>query len=174
MKRIITGLLSILCSFCIVNEVWAKEKITVYVFTKDSEAICDDTMDYLKSLQEDYSFKIKEYVIWSSEWKEDAYNRKLADNIAKKFNETILGAPYIVIGDKYTFDEYTDELQDDIQRAIANEIENDKYVDLVNKTIKEMEKQKKIDKVITISLIIVIPTLIGTFIYLSRKSNKKN
>ena len=150
----------------------AKEKLTVYVFTKEKEPISQSVISYLQTLQERYEFNYKEYIIWSEDWKEDKFNRDLADKVAEKFNEEIIGAPYIVIGSNYTFDEYEEAMNEEIANAIEEEIANNEYQDIVIESLKEVENQQKINNILTYVILLGLPLIVGSLIIISKKATK--
>ena len=175
MKRIFIFLYTfyILCSFFI--SVDASEKIKVYIFTKDDEPICENAIDYFDKLKEEYDdyFVYEEFQVWDSNWKENAFNRELAENVAKKFNDEIIGAPYIVIGSNYRFDEYHEGLNDDIKEAIVSEYENDNYKDLVDNTVVELKEERSKEGVYTGAILIGGSAALLIVIVLARRTQKK-
>lgn len=173
MKKIFCLVLTVVMLHCV--SVDASEKIKVYIFTKADEPICEKTLDFFESLKEDYGkyFEYEEYEIWDAHWKENAYYRELAENVAQKFNDEIIGAPYIVIGDKYSYDEYAESMNDELKAAILDQYENDAYTDVVKATDDKLKKEKSKESVYTGAILIGISVTSLTIILLARKSSKK-
>ena len=148
------------------------EKVMVYIFTKEEDNISTATINYIKELKDSEIanyFNYKEYVMWDANWQENAYNRKLIDNVAKKFDDEILGAPYIVIGDSYHGKDFSDDYKAEIKNAITSAYLDDEYHDVVKETINEMAKKSKKDTIIISSIFVSIILIGGIFIILSRK-----
>ena len=172
MKKIVIGLCCLLCLAQFIPVVEAKDAVTVYIFTKGEDEISQKTVLFFKKLQNKYTFEVVEYEVWNSEWKEDREKRKLADKVAETFGEEIIGAPYIVIGDNYTLDEYAESFNEELENALINELNNNKYVDVVEKIYNEIKKQNSVDKILAPLLMFLLPSIIGTIIFISRKSQK--
>ncbi|MBQ6841404.1 MAG: hypothetical protein IJO63_04755 [Bacilli bacterium] len=175
MKKVILSICVLLYTFSFLPTAGAEEKIKVYVFNKAGEEISEKTMAYLKTLQDKHSehFDIEEIIVWDTNWREDKFNRKLADNVAKRFDETIIGAPYVVVGSNYTFDEYSEELNDEIEKSILAEYANEDYKDVVAEELKKLEKKQSKDEKIAITILVSIPVIVGGTIVLARKQSKK-
>lgn len=176
MKKILVitcMLLTILMRFPVVD---ANEKVKVYIFTKEKEKICENAIKYFKQLQQEYRdyFEYQVYEVWDSSWKENSFNRDLLDEVTKHFKDEVLGAPYIVIGDNYSFDEYSEEYHEEYKDAIKKEYENENYKDIVADAIIQIEKQKAKEQVYTIILLVGILASISLLIFLARKNTQKN
>ena len=176
MKKILLCLCLMLYMFSLIPEAGAVEKIKVYVFTKEDEEISGEAITYLESLQEKYQdyFEIEEIQVWDSNWKEDSNKRELADSVAKHFKEEIIGAPYIVIGSNYTFDEYYEELNQEIEDAIISEYENSDYQDLVAPARLKLEDKWKKEEIYAVSILLGVALISSTVVILARKNSKKN
>ncbi|MBE6148914.1 MAG: hypothetical protein E7167_05485 [Firmicutes bacterium] len=176
MKKITIILCMLFTVFISMFSVDASEKVTVYIFTKADEPICDKTIEYFKTLHKEFNkyFEYEEYQVWDAQWKEDSFNRELAERVAQKFNDEIIGAPYIVIGSNYRFDEYSEELNDEIKDAILAEYDNENYSDLVKRTSIDLKDERSKEGIYTGAILIGVSTLLITIILLARKANKKN
>jgi len=174
MKKV--GLIIIAFMFCIFwTNTYAKEKVTVYVFIKDKEEICENTITFLNEFKEssEIDFKVEKRVVWDENWKEDSVSRNLVDIIAAHFNKEVLGAPIIVVGDHY-FDEYSDKVAEEIKAAIIKENDNDNYKDVVKQLSVSAQEEKENNNLW--SYIILGFSMIGiiVFIIISRQSIKKD
>lgn len=176
MKKTIMILCSLFTLFSFSLKVNANERIKVYVFTKADEPICEKTLEYFETLYKEYSeyFEYEEYEVWDNQWKEDSFNRELAEMVAKKFNDEIIGAPYIVIGSNYRFDEYSEDLNDEIKNAILEEYKNENYVDLVKNTTLELKDEKTKEGMYAGIILMGISASLIIVVTLARKANKKN
>ena len=152
------------------------EKVMVYIFTKEDDTISASTVEYIKELKNSdiaNFFNYKEYVIWDVNWQENRYNRMLADNVAKRFDDEITGAPYIVIGSSYHGKDFSDEYKSEIKNAITTAYLDNDYQDVVKETINEMQKKSKKDTVISITIFVGIGVIGCVFIILSRREKSK-
>ena len=95
----------------------------------------------------------------------------LADKVASYFNDTIYGAPYIVIGNKYHLSTYTEEYQEELTEAIDKAYNNKKYEDLVEKAKKEIKSQRVKDTIAVVTIPLAVIVVIGGFVILARKTN---
>ena len=173
MRKIVIIILLMLIA---IPSVYAKnEKVTVYVFTKANENISTSTIDYLQELKSseigDY-FDYIEYQIWDSNWQENAYYRKLADKVAETFEDEILGAPYIVIGQNYKLAAFAEEYEAEIKNAIIEAYLDDDYYDIVEEIKTNIDDSKKYDIIAIIGIPLFLIAAIGILIYYSRKNLK--
>ena len=174
MKKI---LFIFILTFMVILPVSAKQKVTVYIFTKGDETISSSAIDFFKELKKtDYGeyFDYKNIEVWDANWKEDAYNRKIADKVAVHFNDTILGAPYIVIGSDYKLATFTDDYTDELKETIVKAYDNDKYQDVVEKVIKDIKLKQEKDIISFIVISTVVIAGLAIFIILARKNNDSN
>ena len=171
MKRLICLLI---VSLALIVNVNAKNKVKVYIFTQGGEEISSSAVDFFKELKEsEYGdlFDYKEIEVWSQNWEEDYNNRKIADKVASYFDETIYGAPYIVIGNKYHLSTYTEEYQEELIEAIEKASNSKKYEDLIEKAKKEIKKQQTKDTLAIVLIPLVIVVIVGGFVIIARKNN---
>ena len=171
MKKLICLLI---VSLALIVNVNAKSKVKVYIFTQGEEEISSSAVDFFKELKDgEYGeyFDYKEIEVWTKNWEEDYDNRVLADKVASYFDDTIMGAPYIVIGNKYHLSTYTTEYQEEIIEAIEKAYNSKKYEDLIEKAKKEIKSERIKDAIAIITIPIISIALVGGFIILARKNN---
>lgn len=180
MKKLLIGILCALSlSMLNVNAVEEipKEKINVYVFTKDGCPYCEKAKTFLNSITEDYGkyFNLVVYEVYDAEWNADANLKKAMDSVAKKRGDTVNGVPYIVIGNEASWNGYQSGFDDDIKKAIKKAYENEDYEDIVaplisnNNTTKDEHSN---DTVIIVGILVVLVGGIGSLMYFSRKKQK--
>lgn len=140
MKKLILSLTVALFLFIGVP-VSAKEKVPVYMFTKDGCSACLSAQEYFANLQEEYPdlFELRDIVVFDYNWgavSEDRTN--LLIKIYDRFGEDSSKAstPTIVIGDYHSLGlpSDTDEVYDAIVDARDNKTE-----DVVNEYIEELD-----------------------------------
>ena len=171
MKKLICLLI---VSLVLVVNVNAKNKVKVYIFTQGGEEISSSAVEFFKEHKDsEYGdmFNYKEIEVWTQSWEEDYDNRKLVDKVASYFDDTIYGAPYIVIGNKYHLSTYTEEYQEELIEAIEKAYNNKKYEDLIEKAKKEIKSERVKDTIAVIAIPLVTILVVGGFIILARKNN---
>ena len=171
MKKLICLLI---VSLALIVNVNAKNKVKVYIFTQGEEEISSSAVEFFKELKDsEYGdlFDYKEIEVWTKNWEEDYDNRKLADKVASYFDETIYGAPYIVIGNKYHLSTYTEEYQEELIEAIEKASTSKKYEDLIEKAKKEIKSQNVKDTIAIIIIPLTAVIVVGGFIIIARKNN---
>lgn len=167
------GLISLLMLFILsCSNIYAKNKVMVYIFVKEEEPISNSAIEYITNLKEEYDFEISKITVWNADWNEDAKHRKLADAIAKHFNKTVLGAPIIVVGNHY-FDEFNEDVAEKIKLAVEKECSNSKYEDVVDEIKKELIKDTKESNLWSYIILGTIGLGVISLIAISRKSTKK-
>lgn len=155
-----------------------KEKINVYVFTKDGCPYCEKAKTFLNSITDEYGkyFNLVVYEVYDAEWNADANLKKAMDSVAKKRGDTVDGVPYIVIGNEASWPGYQSGFDDDIKKAIKKAYENEDYEDIVAPLIDSSNGEKKDehsnDTVITVAILVVLVGGIGSLVYFSRKKQK--
>ncbi len=140
MKKLIFSLTIALFLFMGIP-VSAKEKVPVYMFTKDGCSACLSAQEYFANLQEEYPdlFELRDIVVFDYNWGEVSEDRtNLLIKIYDRFGEDSSRAstPTIVIGDYHTLGlpSDTDEVYDAIVDA-----RNNKSEDIVKGYIDELE-----------------------------------
>ena len=176
--------------FCIVllmlfslTNVYAKEKVKVYIFEAGGCPYCELQEEYLKGLESyDKKFEIikKELYVDHVDWqkgKDYDLGVKVANGFKKVGFEdaSYQGTPFVVIGDLYAASSYSTSLEDVINEAYENDSK-----DIVNcyekgntnclEHLKEKNIEKNSDNVGVI-LVIVFCTIAIIFTYVI-KSNK--
>ena len=172
MKKLITVCL---CFWALVLNVSAKEKVDVYIFTKEDEPISASTIEYFKNLKDSNlgeMFDYHEIVIWDKDWHQDEYNRNIADIVAASFEDEILGAPYIVIGNDYKLATYTENFNADIEKAITDAYDSDSYEDLIVKAKDEISHKKRNDLISFVVIVVATLSISTLFVIMARKEEK--
>lgn len=151
-------------------------KVTVYIFTKDGCPYCEAAKEYLNSLKKDKKigkyFQIKEYLVWNADWSQNEDAARLMNAVGESLGVTVNGAPYIVIGDSFNKNGYTEEWNDEFKQAIIDEYNNEAYVDLVDYTSNNMpEIVQSNDTWIVVGLLVVVAGAIVAFTLFSKKNN---
>ena len=184
MKKIICLLLLVI--FCFSVPVYAIEDdedeennenkiVMVYIFNKEDESISASAIDYLKELKNSEIGEYFDYrvlTVWDKNWNENTRLRKIGDMVAEHFEETLQGSPYIVIGDDYSLDTYTEQFNEDIKDEIIDCYEYSGCKDIVKEYLDEYDKTVSKNNVITIFLVGGFVLVVGLFIYFARRNVK--
>jgi glutaredoxin len=155
-----------------------KEKINVYVFTKDGCPYCEKAKTFLNSITDEYGkyFNLVVYEVYDAEWNANENLKNAMDTVAKEFGDKVNGVPYIVIGDEASWPGYQSAFDDDIKKAIKKAYENEDYKDivapLINSSIGEKKDEHSNDTIITVAILVVLVGGIGSLVYFSRKKQK--
>jgi glutaredoxin len=142
MKKLLLTFAAILSIFAVSNvsattlpKVTSHEKVTIYIFRGKGCPHCQEAIKYLYNNISKYSdyMTVKTYEVWKN-----SDNASLMQAVAKAKGEDANGVPYIVIGNSYSTAGYGN---DDSGKKIISEAlkayQDDSYVDLVAKTIKD-------------------------------------
>ena len=155
-----------------------KEKINVYVFTKDGCPYCEKAKTFLNSITDEYGkyFNLVVYEVYDAEWNANENLKNAMDTVAKEFGDKVNGVPYIVIGDEASWPGYQSAFDNDIKKAIKKAYENEDYKDivapLINSSIGEKKDEHSNDTIITVAILVVLVGGIGSLVYFSRKKQK--
>ena len=188
MKKLIISIVAFLSIILLVPNVYAEEKVPVYMLTKNGCPACEAALEYFTELANENPglFDLVELEVFDSNWKfnsEDLQNMFLA--IYDKIGEDTSAAatPTIVIGDYHTIGLPQDKkvvydaivaVRDakekvDIVKDLADYMNID--INQIRKggTVKEEEKSGNYDAIIIIGIFVV---LIGGFAGLIIASKK--
>ena len=136
MKKIWVLVIALLC-FLPIN-VLAKDnnKVTLYLFHRESCPHCKAELKYLDSIKDKYDYlEIKEYEV--------SENKKLYQKIINKINSSDK-TPLTIVGSKVIVG-FADNTKSEIKRSIEIYHKYDDYCDLVttDKSYKDCQKQNK-------------------------------
>ena len=103
-----------------------KDKINVYVFTKDGCPYCEKAKTFLNSITDEYGkyFNLVVYEVYDAEWNANENLKNVMDTVAKEFGDKVNGVPYIVIGNEASWPGYQSAFDNDIKKAIKKAYEN--------------------------------------------------
>lgn len=175
MKKIVKMLLCLIV-FITPFSVYSNDKneVKVYIFIKDDDNISNQTVEYFNKLKEKHldSFNVETIIVWDATWKENRFNRNLLNKVVAHFDDEVLGAPYIVVGDRFSFDEYSEELFDEYEKAILSEVDNDNYIDIVSQSINFVKHNNKINTIWATFILVSIPSMLMIIKLLAKNKNK--
>lgn len=100
------------------------KKINVYFFYGAGCPHCEDLINYLNTLPEEYDnyFDLYTMEVWYEE-----ENSKLMTNLLKELNQEPSGVPCLIVGDQVFFG-YTEKIGKEIKKAIKQEYnQKEKY-----------------------------------------------
>ncbi|MDE5539250.1 MAG: glutaredoxin [Bacilli bacterium] len=102
-------------------------KVSVYVFKRNGCAFCRRAMEYLQSIMPEYTYLDVKTIEVS-----EADNKELMQKVAAKLNKGIITTvPFIVIGEDYTLNGYSDTRNQELNKAITDAYNSNNYVDVV-------------------------------------------
>lgn len=115
-------------------EVTDHEKVTIYIFRGNGCGFCKKALTYFNEVADTYKdyFEVKTFEVWNN-----SNNSTLMNAVAEKMGDKLGGVPYIVIGDSYSENGFTDELGVQMVEKALEEYQNAKYKDLVAEVAKE-------------------------------------
>lgn len=164
MKKILVGIIVLLSSFFMIENVSAvecKNKINVYIFSNKSCPHCAAALKYFNSIEKEYSkcFTLVNKEVSKSQENHDAFVT-VAEYLGKESN----GVPFIVIG-KESYIGWGENVQTEMIDTIVKNANSDKYSDQVEKAINgEKRENNPIADTIITTLIIAIS--LGGFVTL--------
>lgn len=168
MKKIKGFLLTFAVLLLIPLNVFAEEKINVYIFKGDGCGYCAKALTFFEGLSDEYKsyFNLVEKEVWNN-----SDNAALMEKVADYFNEDADGVPYIIIGENsfQGFDEQ--QYGDAIKTAIKSGYENvdGNYRDVVASISGgEISTDKDNNSAVTIIVIIAAIAGVGFLIYMAR------
>jgi len=146
-----------------------EEKINIYIFRGDGCSYCHSLLTYLESIVDEYGqyFNVISFEVWNN-----SDNSKLMDEVAKYFEDTKIGVPYTIIGDK-SFIGYASSMNNEIIDAIMKLYESKDRFDVFEHIGEDSVKTSSDTSNGTMITIIVVG-LIGTVaILMQNHFNKK-
>lgn len=117
-----------------------KAPVNVYVFRGEGCPHCEDALNFLKSIEQEYGkyYNLVTYECWY-----DANNNTLKNAVVKSLNADSTGVPFIVVGEQYMTGYGDDSDGEALLEYIMDEYEkdSDERVDVVEKVIEETNWQ---------------------------------
>ncbi len=176
MKKKIIGLLLILLSWFAITtpKAMAKEKVTIYLFSRESCPHCQDLKAFLKDLKGNAEYKdlfeIRNFdVVKYSEYS------NLFNEVAEHMGDEADGVPYFIIGDK-SYSGYGSSSDDEIKNAIKDTYELEDFTspiaDIVGNDGELLYEDEKVSNS-TIPIIILFAgvIIVGGAIFFARKDS---
>ena len=163
MKKIIKLVLVVALLVSFPLSVAAKNKVNVYLFKREGCGYCANALTFFNALSGDAEYK--EYFNFVIKDVSNSDNNRLMETTAKKFNITLKGVPFIVIGDRH-FEGYVNTFDDSIKEAIKYAYENES-VDMVASEVSDDSSA------VTILILIVVVAGIAFLIYMAKDSDSE-
>lgn len=108
------------------------DEITVYIFKSSTCPHCKKALAFFESIAPEYDYlNIVAYEVSKGD------NVKLMKLVADALGKEVSGVPFIVIGDKFNLNGYSESRNETLKGAIETQSKNLKYQDIVQKIIKE-------------------------------------
>lgn len=123
-----------------VKPIETQPAVTIYIFRGNGCPHCTHAVEYFNAHRRE-DVDVVTYEVWYNKNNKDLYTK-----VASEFDLNARSVPFIIVGDKYYFIGFSNG--DEIMNAAIKETENENYVDLVQKIIKE----NNIDNVTATSL----------------------
>ena len=110
----------------------SEKTVTVYLFRGKGCPHCEDTIEFLESIANDYSYlNIIAFEVWYND-----ENQKLMEEVSNEVGVDFSTAvPFIVIGNTYARKGYNEGMNEGILKEIESSYENEDYVDVVEKVL---------------------------------------
>ena len=99
---------------------YQKKKVNLYLFWGNGCPHCEAEIKYLDSIVDKYGKYVN---IFALETWYNKDNKKLYEKLAEKMGDEAEGVPYTIIGEK-TFSVYSEEMNDEIIKAIKSQYKN--------------------------------------------------
>jgi glutaredoxin len=117
-----------------------ENKINIYLFHGEECPHCQEEIQWLKTIEEDYSDEVNIYYfeVWH-----DKDNAKMMENLKTSMNVSSEYVPFTVIGNK-TFFGFSDTIKEKIQNQIDYYLEKEEANDTVNLPILKNVDAKKV------------------------------
>ncbi len=139
MKKLFLTIMVVLSLVLLPKEVYAKNKVTVYIFRGYDCPHCEEALENINEHKDDINENIEfvTYEVWKSE-----NNSKLQDAVAKKLEVDTesenYGIPFIVIGNEYIIGYGGTSTYERMISKAESFIDNSDYKDVVKETINEL------------------------------------
>lgn len=159
MKKILVSI--VLASFMFIPNVFAKEKVQVYMFKGDGCSHCEDALKFFNSLADEdkAKFELHEYEVWH-----DEKNKALMEKVSESLGENVSSVPYIIIGEK-TFRGFDEEIGEDILEYVTSMYESGEMIDKVKDIV-----VPKTNPIVVIFLLVSFAVIIGFLIWARKRS----
>ena len=110
----------------------SEKTVTVYLFRGKGCPHCEDAIEFLESIANDYSYlNIIAFEVWYND-----ENQKLMEEVSNEVGVDFSTAvPFIVIGNTYARKGYNEGMNEGILKEIESSYENEDYVDVVEKVL---------------------------------------
>lgn len=152
-------------------EVFAAEKINVYLFRRDGCGYCEAALKFFNGLDAEYKsyFNLVEKEVSSSK-----DNSALMQKVAKSLNADVKGVPFIVIGTEH-FEGYTSSWDENFKAAIKKAYENvdGTYKDVVASFIGDTEEDSN-GAAITVIVLLVAAAGVAFLIYMAKEDTSND
>lgn len=131
------------------------DQITIYMFRGQGCSHCQDFLNFLASIVEDYGkyFKLESYEVWY-----DTTNNELKGEVAKTLGDKEGGVPYIIIGKKsyVGFDETV--MGEEMKKLIINGYNEDEKYDVMEHLgeVPDIKNDTNVIVWVSVGIIIVI------------------
>lgn len=111
-----------------------EKQITVYLFRGEGCHFCENAIEFLKSIMNNYSYlEIKTYEVWKNQ-----ENEELMHLVSQKLNIEIKNSvPLIIIGNNYAKRGFADGMKEGIKKEIETSYQNAEYQDIIKQILKE-------------------------------------
>lgn len=111
-----------------------EKQITVYLFRGEGCHFCENAIEFLKSIMNNYSYlEIKTYEVWKNQEDEE-----LMHLVSQKLNIEIKNSvPLIIIGNNYAKRGFADGMKEGIKKEIETSYQNAEYQDIIKQILKE-------------------------------------
>lgn len=114
------------------NEVSTNKKITLYLFRGSGCPHCEEAMEFLKSILDEYPYlEVQTIEVWHNK-----NNKELMDAVSKNLDiEVSSSVPFIVIGDEYAKRGFADGMENTLKKQIEKAYQSADYKDVVKETL---------------------------------------
>ena len=102
-----------------------EKQITVYLFRGEGCHFCENAIEFLKSIMNNYSYlEIKTYEVWKNQ-----ENEELMHLVSQKLNIEIKNSvPLIIIGNNYAKRGFADGMKEGIKKEIETSYQNAEFL----------------------------------------------